>query len=1063
MSFGFSIGDFLAVYELVDKIYKDFADAPKQFQQISQELKCLKDAIRPIEALSSERDLSLNQRESLANILQNCKEILRDTQRTVNEYRESLEPERVHSGIRKKVKRIWKRFQLEPDDIRDLRNRMALSVTYCNAFRDELRKDREQKRDVLSWLSPIKYSAEQTDIIRRRQTGTGQWLLDSPEYQHWLATKKEVLFCPGIPGAGKTILASIVVENLFDRQRGDRSIGVCYVYLNFRQSDEQKLHHLMAGLLKQLAQTQAGLSESLKSLSDQYMSNKERPSVSELRQALCSVVAEFSRVFVVIDALDECQTDNCQQEFITELLNFSSNFEANILATSRFIPAITSRFSSAVTKEIRASDEDIAKYLDGNLSRLHGFISRDISLQQEIKESIVECVDGMFLLAKLHLDSVKDTISCKDVRVVLSRLGKGPDAYDDAYNDAMIRIKGQLPRHQDLALRTLFWITYAKRPLTTVELRYALGVEWETTEFDEDNLPDLQDMVSYCCGLVTVDEERDIIRLVHYTTQKYLECTGESWFPRAQFQIGRACITYLSFDAFESGMCTSASEYEQRLLTYPLYKYACNHGAEHAYSASDYEYCTSFFTKTFKVEACAQAMWNLKKARRPLPARLHIAAFLGLHEVAKTIIEDEDPNPIASNGETPIYEAVIQGHLSVVELLLERGVNVDSMICGWPLLGHAATRGHETMVRLLLDRGAEVDLRSTRPSHEGETALMFAASRGHESVVRLLLERGANINLRGEDGSFEETALYNAVYSGHESIIRLLLAKGADVNVGDTFQKTPLSKVAERGDAKMVRLLLANGADPDIKDDSYMTPLQYVITSGKMDRVRKREIVRLLLENDADPDCENSATNAPLWLAVDANDEEFVQLLLEYDANTEGIGYDHRTPLVLATELGHLEIVRLLLENGADINGKEASSLGKTPLMRAVEKGNQDIVRLLLEKGADVDCEDKHYGTLWPLLSSKQEMAQVFVENGVDVKSKIEEEESYEESAFFKCIRRGDMDMVQSHLNQWANLESKCKGEGPLMYALRFGHTDVARLLREHGARPSGSVDYLAY
>jgi hypothetical protein len=65
------------------------------------------------------------------------------------------------------------------------------------------------------------------------------------------------------------------------------------------------------------------------------------------------------------------------------------------------------------------------------------------------------------------------------------------------------------------------WITCAKRSLTTAELQHALAVEIGEPKLDEDNLLEIEDMVSMCAGLVTVDEESKIIRLVHYTTQEY--------------------------------------------------------------------------------------------------------------------------------------------------------------------------------------------------------------------------------------------------------------------------------------------------------------------------------------------------------------------------------------------------------------------------------------------------------------------------------------------------------------------------------------------------------------
>jgi hypothetical protein len=75
----------------------------------------------------------------------------------------------------------------------------------------------------------------------------------------------------------------------------------------------------------------------------------------------------------------------------------------------------------------------------------------------------------------------------------------------------MQRIEKQDMDSQQLAKDVLSWIVCAKRPLTTSELQHALAVEASDDELDEDNLPLVEDMVSVCAGLVTVDEESGII------------------------------------------------------------------------------------------------------------------------------------------------------------------------------------------------------------------------------------------------------------------------------------------------------------------------------------------------------------------------------------------------------------------------------------------------------------------------------------------------------------------------------------------------------------------------
>jgi hypothetical protein len=178
------------------------------------------------------------------------------------------------------------------------------------------------RQTVLDWITLIDYAPQLNDFIARRQAGTRQWLVDSIEYQKWVETNKQTLFCLGIPGAGKTTLTSIVVEDLTTRFQSNKSIGVAYLYCNFRRQDEQKVEDLLASLLKQLTQGQYPLLDTIKTLYDSHQAKRTRLSFDEILRALQSVVTLYSRIFVVIDALDECQVShNYQKRFVSELFS----------------------------------------------------------------------------------------------------------------------------------------------------------------------------------------------------------------------------------------------------------------------------------------------------------------------------------------------------------------------------------------------------------------------------------------------------------------------------------------------------------------------------------------------------------------------------------------------------------------------------------------------------------------------------------------------------------------------------------------------------------------------
>lgn len=94
----------------------------------------------------------------------------------------------------------------------------------------------ERSMQLLDRLSPVNFWGKQQDVHILAQKGTGTWIFDDPAFKSWLDGRNGVLWYRGIPGAGKTVLTSIIINHLkesFEHQ----SVGVAWIYFNYREKD----------------------------------------------------------------------------------------------------------------------------------------------------------------------------------------------------------------------------------------------------------------------------------------------------------------------------------------------------------------------------------------------------------------------------------------------------------------------------------------------------------------------------------------------------------------------------------------------------------------------------------------------------------------------------------------------------------------------------------------------------------------------------------------------------------------------------------------------------------
>lgn len=356
---------------------------------------------------------------------------------------------------------------------------------------------------------------------------------------------------------------------------------------------------------------------------------------------------------------------------------------------------------------------------------------------------------------------------------------------NDTLDAMMTRIRGQSEDRRELAMSTLLWMTFAFYPLRIRELQHALAVEVGESSLDEESIPDADDIASVCAGLVVIDTETDTFRFCHKSVESWMIERRDKLFPNAWLYITRACLTYLSFTAFESGVALSEDDLNSRFQQYPLYAYAVHNWGYYALEVPECPDILLFLGKQANAAAAAQVIFLIEAVDQTaymalpgVPVAIHLAAFFGLKEAMKVLLNVFDVDLKTYGGRTPLMVAATSERTSMVELLLAEGADIEAKDDrGRTTLSLAVLRGTKEMVDLLITRGAKVNFHDG----DGSTPLLTAIDRGYKAMVQLLLARGADIELKSMNG--EAPAAY-AAKKERGDIVNLLLAARPKSSMG---------------------------------------------------------------------------------------------------------------------------------------------------------------------------------------------------------------------------------------------------------------------------------------
>jgi hypothetical protein len=259
---------------------------------------------------------------------------------------------------------------------------------------------------ICDWIERINPTMDHINALKLRDDHTYGWFLRQKQWQDFLAGSHRLIWIHGIPGAGKTILASYIIEQIIAISSKLAVTNSClYFYCSYRHTDDQASSFLR-WIVSQLCRQLKCVPQEVIQLHEM----RTEATMTDLKKALSILLEQVGLVYVVIDAIDECNTTSnnqtsdaadMRQDFLglMKCLLMQPEFaRMKIIATSREYTDIQDalrNLSAPISMSNPLVDEDIRKYVNSQLHSIKSFEHWSPNLLHEVAETLVIGAKGM--------------------------------------------------------------------------------------------------------------------------------------------------------------------------------------------------------------------------------------------------------------------------------------------------------------------------------------------------------------------------------------------------------------------------------------------------------------------------------------------------------------------------------------------------------------------------------------------------------------------------------------------------------------------------------------------